>query len=542
MTIALDTVWTPQRDRWGRPLIIPPEGGKPVGYTRATTVAKTLDDEGSLTAWAQRMTAAGLARRPDLLALIAASLDNNGDIPADKRDTIQKLCDEAKEVGGGSRAANLGTALHALTEQYDLGQTPPFVPEQFAADIDAYRRTVEPFEVVGVEQFVVLDDHQIGGTFDRLWRLPDGRLVIADLKTGQNLDYSWRAISVQLAIYANSVRYHDGIRTPLGDIDTDTGIVIHLPVGSGHCTLHQVDLRAGLVALQHSMWARNWRKRRDLHTPFPVPASPSPGGEASPAPAAASTESRNVPEGAAPAREQLANRIRTISDLPGGKDWLRLHWPTDIPTLKKSADHTVDQLTRLEQLCADAERDLALPFTDNDRTRTVPAPAVDTPVVARPDWVRPDDGPALDDRQAAALKAEVNSLPPDVRAFIATVFRDAQANGRPITVDRQHTERSKAISRAAATAAACLHDRWRHDTDYLRVLLAAAIGCDPNSFPATVTGAAFATLTIDQANTLAHAFEQAYNGDEIGVTFATDGTPCLVLDTNSSTSKGAPQQ
>ena len=66
------------RDRWGRPLIIPPDGGKPVAYTRVTTVAKTLEDEGGLSKWMMRMTALGLAQRPDLYALVATVGDDKG--------------------------------------------------------------------------------------------------------------------------------------------------------------------------------------------------------------------------------------------------------------------------------------------------------------------------------------------------------------------------------------------------------------------------------------------------------------------------------
>lgn len=42
--IALDPTDAVRRDRWGRYLVVPPDGGKPVGYTRATTVAKALDE------------------------------------------------------------------------------------------------------------------------------------------------------------------------------------------------------------------------------------------------------------------------------------------------------------------------------------------------------------------------------------------------------------------------------------------------------------------------------------------------------------------
>jgi hypothetical protein len=60
-----------ERDRYGRPLIIPESGGKPVAYTRATTIANSLDDGTALTAWKMRMAAIGLTVRNDLLYLSA---------------------------------------------------------------------------------------------------------------------------------------------------------------------------------------------------------------------------------------------------------------------------------------------------------------------------------------------------------------------------------------------------------------------------------------------------------------------------------------
>ncbi len=56
-----------ERDRYGRPLVVPPAGGKAIAYTRATTIANSLDDASALTAWKMRMAAIGLTSRPDIL-------------------------------------------------------------------------------------------------------------------------------------------------------------------------------------------------------------------------------------------------------------------------------------------------------------------------------------------------------------------------------------------------------------------------------------------------------------------------------------------
>ena len=64
------------RDRYGRPLVVPPKGGKAVPYTRTTTVAGSLDDATALIAWKMRMVAAGLTLRPDLALAVSAARDN----------------------------------------------------------------------------------------------------------------------------------------------------------------------------------------------------------------------------------------------------------------------------------------------------------------------------------------------------------------------------------------------------------------------------------------------------------------------------------
>src|SRR5690606_1008152 len=70
-----------QRDRWGRPLIVPPGGGDPVAYTRVSTLAKALDDTSNLMAWKQRVTAVGLARRQDLRTRLAGIIASHPDDP-----------------------------------------------------------------------------------------------------------------------------------------------------------------------------------------------------------------------------------------------------------------------------------------------------------------------------------------------------------------------------------------------------------------------------------------------------------------------------
>jgi hypothetical protein len=188
----------PPRDRWGRYLIPDPETGKPTGYTRATTFAKSVSDTFGLTKWMLRMGGIGLAQRQDLLLAIAAT------DPADSK-TLDKIMEDAKDHAGAMAGATIGTALHTFTEQYDLGLN-PVVPAPWDADVAAYAEAISAagIEILTeyVEQIVALPHLQVAGTLDRIVRLPDGRLVIADLKTGKDVSYAMGEISVQLALYA----------------------------------------------------------------------------------------------------------------------------------------------------------------------------------------------------------------------------------------------------------------------------------------------------------------------------------------------------
>lgn len=258
---------TIDRDRWGRPMIRPKPGAKPVAYTRATTIASTLDDSFGLTRWKQRMTAVGLSKRRDLLTAVAASsLDDKAGLDA--------LCEQAMEAAGASAAATTGTALHAFTERIDRGMDLGDVPDEYAADLDAYRaRAAEAgWTVKGVEVFTVNHTHRIAGTADRVVEI-DGVRYIADVKTGSTLDHP-HAFAAQLAIYSRSLPYdvEAGHTVPWDRVpDQSRGLVIWLPAGQGRCELRWIDLDAGWKAVSVAMWVREWRARKDLLAPFEPP-------------------------------------------------------------------------------------------------------------------------------------------------------------------------------------------------------------------------------------------------------------------------------
>lgn len=266
MTAQTDTFAsvTPEieRDRYGRPMIVPPGGGKKVPYRRCTTFVGVLEDTWNLSRWSQRNVAIGLADRPDLLLGVAAHRDD--------KQKLNQLCEDAAEAAKAHAAATTGTALHALTEIVDRGLDMPVLPEQAQLDIAAYRAATANIEWLAIEQGIVVDELRVHGTPDRVGRLPDGRVVIADLKTG-NVDFGMAKIAMQMAVYSRGVPYDhaSGRRdTFTAPVDQAAGIVIHLPAGTGKCELLEVDLAAGWEGVQIARQVWDWRARKNLAKPY----------------------------------------------------------------------------------------------------------------------------------------------------------------------------------------------------------------------------------------------------------------------------------
>lgn len=252
----------PNRDRWGRPLIMPEGGGEPVAYTRMSTLAKVLDDPYSIMAWKQRMTAVGLLKKPPLMTKLSGLVaSGNLDDYKTKR-ALNRLCDEALEASGASDKASTGTGLHALTEALDAGLPVEFVSADDRARLDEYERATAEYAPLKAEGFVVVDEVRAAGSYDRLWMCPDGKARIGDLKTGSwDLKYPM-GVTAQLAGYANGMHYdvETGEREAIHpDLDTTTGLLIFMPP-SGGCSVVPLDLTLGLRVLKAAVETRTLRK------------------------------------------------------------------------------------------------------------------------------------------------------------------------------------------------------------------------------------------------------------------------------------------
>lgn len=311
LDVALVAKPEPKRDRWGR-YVIPNPSGKPIAYTRATTVAEAMDDRYNLERWKQRQVAYGIGQRKDLYAL-AASHD-----PENDRGTYDQLVDKAMEAAKSSAAASEGTALHRFTENVDAGRiTLDDIPDEWRSRCELYQQRMAELGLdwVAIEQILVDDRYEVAGTTDRIATAADGRAVILDLKTGKNLAWSWQAIAIQLAIYANHTATYDPLtdqRGPRIDVDTTAALVVHLPaIGpeAGTCSVYEVDITQGYSAYLTALEVRTWRKTKTDHLVTPYrPTTPQ-----------------------LTLREWLAGRIQALAGHTTAVNDLRARWPATVP-------------------------------------------------------------------------------------------------------------------------------------------------------------------------------------------------------------------
>jgi len=271
--------------------------GRRNGWMRATTFAKAAADTFALTRYNERLTLVGATLRPDVVALA------HGKDVRQHRTELDRWVDEVKNAAGAKVAANLGTAVHSFTERVDAGElTLADVPELYREHVEHYLTAlrVNGLECVPglIERTTFTSEFNVAGTFDRIYRLPDGTYAIGDLKTGRDLKYGQMEIAVQLALYAHGVNsagvydwgagqwlparsYGDSIETgpwEVPEVRTDIGVVVHLPVQgdlAGTCTIKTVDLNEGWKAAQVAadvLRARKGAYMRDgLHLPVAEP-------------------------------------------------------------------------------------------------------------------------------------------------------------------------------------------------------------------------------------------------------------------------------
>ena len=484
-----------RRDRWGRYLVVPPEGGQPEGYTRVTTIAKSADDGGGLIPWKATLAVVGSLRRPGILASWQALMAEHPDpwySPA--KDQCKQLVEQAAEAGGATDRADIGTALHALIEQSVKNgwAEMPIVQPGMQADIDAYRRTLDSAGIrvlpEYVERIVVLDEHRAAGTSDNLAiEVPGHGLLVGDLKTGTDLRYSWQAIAVQLAAYANAdAMYTQGSaangssdrREPMPAVSKEVGLVIHLPAGEARCELHLIDLVAGWEAFQMSMDIRRWRSRKNLARQLPTTIAPS------------SAASSVPPAFDAPATATIAV---PVDEAP--------HGPVEVEQPAAGTGASPAAMPAFDEPAP-----VAPAVTEAPRTLT-PAEQVAQFEPRR----HPDEGADIDEASVEALRSAAGALTGEAKALVGATVQESIQAGLSLHMSERRTVRRYEVMRGVVAIAHELDDQ----RETLRCIAAVILG-DVAHFPSVSVGHVLGAMTADEATQFARLCDQYAAGGVTG--------------------------
>ncbi len=288
----------PARNRWGQYMLNAPDSGKKRAYVRVSTLKEQMQQTYGLDKWKMRTVAQGLAYeaqatdeqmggRARILDRLVALVGQEGEL--EERDfnaALAKLAEEAFVVGGGTYAAQVGTAFHAWAEWGDLGLgTADDMPDMFAPWYRAYRAELAAYGITilveYIERVVVNVAYDVAGTLDRVFQLHDGTLVLGDVKSGKDIRMGWLEIAQQLAAYQTAEYMLDDsdewVEPP--NVRTDIALVAHVPILAEPyvptASLVPFDLAKGRSALTHSAGVYEWRKDREPGD-FEIP---SPGAE-----------------------------------------------------------------------------------------------------------------------------------------------------------------------------------------------------------------------------------------------------------------------
>lgn len=318
-----------------------------------TSVAGYPDDEYAINQWRSRHIVIGMAISPALVHRAAAHFD--------ERDKIQDIAEEALVAAKAHEASGRGTANHRITERVDLGLAWIDTPEARAIRV-AWTTALNQagLEIVPeyIERIIVYPDLLIAGRFDRIARYrTTGRLVVVDVKTGENAIKYPHSTSIQLGLYANAPLVTGPLKPTRNDSEwTDTfepmpdgvhhdhGIVVYLPPeGPGTC--HRINIERGWEAARQICFPIiRWRKtdKADLVQPFDPPAS----------------------------RERVTwvrQRVQTIIDA-GHEPDLAAIWDTCIVPAPLAVDAVLNdiQVDKLVGWCCGIEALAGLPFEPTD--------------------------------------------------------------------------------------------------------------------------------------------------------------------------------
>lgn len=282
-----------RRGPWGKPWVTRdyapidwPAGAKePLNghlYERPSDISGNLDTKENLSPYHQTQAVVGLmmdsAHGGSLAMQFKALVSEHGLYTWERaKGDAKDLLSQARAKGGEEMKSGRGSGFHRYAHLVDIygasWRDDIMLPEKpLEPWLQCYYEAMQKFEVLDDECFIVVDDLdnpgsdddvRCAGNFDRLLRakedivvkkqvvIPEGMVVIGDIKSGAS-DPDWAMKpTIQVALYAHGVRYDQetGRRWPIHpDLSQTIGVLIHVPVnglGDPCCDIYPLDLEEG---------------------------------------------------------------------------------------------------------------------------------------------------------------------------------------------------------------------------------------------------------------------------------------------------------
>ena len=375
MSISIEEFDTPQRPDFqranGAPMVLDKDG-KRIRLSRPSNYAKPLDDESALTNWRIDTACIGVAHDKAIQARYVAT-------KRDDREGLKILREAALQAGRGSEGADIGTALHAMSERWERQEQGFNPPEPYRSKLEAYSAELARCGLVSelFEFHTVNLDYGAAGTADRVYvttrqlTAPNGdviqvgELLIGDLKTNKRLDYSLASYAVQMALYAQGEFYDVVADTymPTPEINQRWGVLVWMPAEDTEprCEALWVDLEAGNYGAWLAKEVKEWRKAWRSGTY----ASPKIEQVAPTLDEIAAAFDGEIVDEQEALVEWCRFRISLIRDHADARTALMRLWPEGLPTPKQGIE-SMEQVSTLVNLLDKIEAEFSLTFPEGD--------------------------------------------------------------------------------------------------------------------------------------------------------------------------------
>ncbi len=456
-----DTPWV--TDPTGATVKTGPRAGLPklCKYGRPSSLGKDIENTYNLDRWNERQIVIGFAKsRYDISAdrdELDSAIESIKAKDFDCKDELDGLVVLAKKFAKANLAAERGTHAHTLTELDDTNRDPIAAMENGEAlgiPIEAQKAMLEAWrllclqhdlEILATEQTVVHDEWRQAGTLDRIVRLGSdltfangvtitaGTVLLCDIKTGKlRTSPNGATINYWHSYAVQCCVYADSVPYLCG-------------VGDG-------DDRRG-------EWEFEMFPQAAVIAHIPVEDALNGAATA-----------RLVYVDLWAARQVINNVIMRAREWQARKDLFAFTMdpPVTVPVEEPKVDRSV-------------RHDFGV--------------VVEAEPIRLERAVEIDEGGEMSEDQHATVRARADALPPQAKAVLGALTKEAHAAGYPFSIGAGRTMRRWHIYRALLRIAAHFGDDL--EADFIRATLAMVL--PEAAQPAVELGPAIGSLTLDEA-------------------------------------------